>query len=282
MTLSTPKIVVTGASGFLGSATVAALERRGIAVVAVSRKEGPRIHRVRTYSDSPGGDVLIHLAEDADRARVNLDGASRLDEARETLRRLLAKHFARIIYASSAVLYGDAARQAHTPNDPVEVTDSYAMMKYDSERMVLEAGGGIVARLSNIYGPGMGNATVMERILTQLDQEGPVRLLDASPIRDFLWIEDAAEGLCDLAVSGVESGVFNIGTGIGTSVGELARLALAAAGQRERPVVSTAQAARVSILVIDPSETTRACGWSPRTPVLSGVATLVASRGGGA
>src|SRR5262249_40259884 len=51
------------------------------------------------------------------------------------------------------------------------------------------------------------------------------------------WIDDAAEGLTAIAL-GDETGVFDLGTGVSISAGDVARLALAAAGEQGRPVVS--------------------------------------------
>jgi len=69
-----PTIVITGASGFIGQHLYAHLTAIGANVVAVSRKNNAGMLHVEDYYDSPDGDVLIHLAEEPDRALVNGSG----------------------------------------------------------------------------------------------------------------------------------------------------------------------------------------------------------------
>ena len=47
-------------------------------------------------------------------------------------------------------------------------------------------------RLANVYGPGMAANNVMSDILGQVPGDGPLVVRDIAPVRDYLWIEDAA------------------------------------------------------------------------------------------
>lgn len=190
------------------------------------------------------------------------------------MRALIGKRYARVVYASSAVLYGDRSAVPHKTDDPVQVTDVYNRIKFGSEQTVLAAGG-IVARLANLYGPGMSPANVLTAIIRQLDNSGPVRVLDAYPVRDFLWVEDAAAALAVMALAPEGSGTFNVGTGIGTSIHALAQLALDAAGQPERQIESVATKDGGSRLIVDIDSTTRRFGWQAATSLPSGIKTLV-------
>jgi len=250
--------------------------------VGVSRREVPGAHRVDDYADSPAGDVLVHLAEDSDRLRVTRAGKGYEEAARATLRALLGKGFRRVAYVSSAVLYGDADSRAHRPGDPLQINDTYTRIKRQSELAVLGAPAGTVVRPSNLYGPGMSTGTVLSAILRQIPGTGRLSVMDTTPVRDFLWVEDAAEGIAALACleENRDGGVFNLGTGVGTMIGDVARMALKIAGQPEREVTALQAAGRRSSLILDYSDTAAACGWGPRVSLREGLTRLLEAPGG--
>lgn len=271
-------VVVTGASGFLGSRVACAVEARsGVEVIRVSRREIHGGRRVKDYSESPGGDVLIHLAEESDRTRAGRDGEEYEERSRSTLLTLLAKDYPRVIYASSGVLYGDSEARPHTPNDPLQISDAYSRTKRHSELSVLESATGIAIRVANLYGPGMSHRNVMSTILRQIPGTGPVIVMDTAPVRDFLWVDDAAEGFASLALmeKGNPGGVLNLGTRIGTSIGDLARMILRLAGEPHRRVVAAHPTGVDSSLVLDYSDVTKLCGWEPSTSLAAGAAQLL-------
>ncbi|MDX8400571.1 MAG: NAD-dependent epimerase/dehydratase family protein [Gallionellaceae bacterium] len=274
------KVVVTGGTGFLGASVLRELSRRkNVEVIPVTRRDIPAWYQVSDYSESPVGDVLIHLAEDSDRAHVEKLGKPYEEKALCTLSALLAKRYGRVVYASSAVLYGDADKGGHFSSDPILGHDSYSLIKRKAELAVLQAPSGIVARLANIYGAGMSKNNVMSTVLRQISCEGALEVWDASPVRDFVWVEDVAEGIVDLALNrinaDVEGGVYNLGTGVGTSIGALASMALEIAGQSGRAVKARYSIDSESSIILNFSETTSAYGWSPKTSLRQGLARML-------
>lgn len=267
------RIVITGATGFLGSALLHRLAVAGVEVVGVTRKQGTHYHQVSDYSETPAGDVLVHLAEDCDRLRVNAAGSVREQEMQATMGFLMRRGYRKLVYASSSVLYGDRHATPRKTDDAIEVVDSYTRIKSASESMVL-ASEGIVARISNVYGPDMAKGNVLSKILGQIPGTGSVVVGDSAPVRDFLWIDDAADALARLAM-GSTRGIFNIGTGVGSSIGEVASLALAVAGEPGREIISSHPSFRFSSLVLDISETTRCLGWNPATSLKDGVSNML-------
>ena len=268
-------VVVTGASGFLGRAVIRALaQHRGVVVRPVSRQAIAGAVRVGTYTQTPGGDVLIHLAEEADRAKVAALGPRYEGEAAGTVAQLLNRSYGRVIYGSSAVLYGDASSQPHMPDDAVYVTDDYTRLKRNTELAVLASPSGVVVRLSNVYGPGMSPANVITAILRQIPGSGPLVVMDTTPVRDFLWVDDAAEGFAALATAQTAQGIFNLATGIGTSIGETARLALDIAGESGREIVATGSG-QASTIIADCTRTAQQLGWHPRVRLRDGLALLL-------
>lgn len=266
---------MTGASGFLGRAVLRHLRQENLSgsIVGASRGSDPGYYRVPRYTDVPVGRVLVHLAEANDRSWVQHAGEPYLNDALETLKYLCELGFRRIVYASSAVLYGDADARPHRTTDPVQATDLYSQLKIESEKIVSSVGG-CTARLSNLYGPGMSNQNVVSRVLSQVPGTGALRVHDGAPERDFLWIDDAASAIAVMTRSSI-SGCFNVGTGIATSVRHLASIALERAGETHRHIQSESLQARKSCIVVDTSVTEATFHWRPAVSVERGIASLV-------
>jgi nucleoside-diphosphate-sugar epimerase len=254
-------VVVTGARGFLGSAVVTALRGAGLPVVPVSRRPGPGITTVDDYGRSPVADLLVHTAEEADRAKVNALGEPYVEGTARTVREL-AGRAGHLLYVSSGTVYGDQSDRAFRTDDPVHATDTYSRAKIRNEQIALDAGGAVV-RPSNLCGPGMSPRNVLSDILRQLHGAGPLLVRDDTPVRDFLPVAEAA--LAVLAILQRRAhGIFNVGSGIGLSIRELAGLMLHSAGQAGREVVATHRSTRRSMNVLDITRTRERVGWAPR------------------
>jgi len=272
-----PVVVVTGASGFLGARVVAALRQRHANVVPVARRPGAGWTQIDDYAETPPGDVIVHLAEDSDRGRVNKAGEVYAAQVRRTIECLRAKSGHRLVYASSGLLYGDAAERPCRPGDPVQLTDNYARSKRAGELLTLEHTGGVALRISNLYGPGMSANNVVSTILAQVPGRDDLCVWDDAPVRDFLWIEDAAAAVAAVAL-GTGTGIYNLGRGQGNAVREVAEVVLALAGQGHRNVCSTRPAGRHSSLVLAIGGTTRGFGWEPTTSLKQGLERLMTSK----
>jgi nucleoside-diphosphate-sugar epimerase len=266
------RIVITGASGFLGGAIFRQLTADGFDCLGVSRADLPGLYRVASYADTPAGECLIHCSETNDRSLANAGGEALEEAARHTLSALLTKGFRHVVYASSAVLYGDRWTTPRKVNDPVTVTDTYTRIKHMSEISVLEHGGSVL-RLANLYGPGMAATNVLSHILNQLGQDRAITMHALGPVRDFLWIDDAVSALSILSEQQI-AGVFNVGSGQGISIGDLVALAQRAAGTHQS-VSGLCTLDQPSHLVLDITATKQHLGWSPQTLLEVGVRNLM-------
>lgn len=261
-------VVVTGASGFVGRALIKALTRRGIDIIAVTRRQPVDLdvvwHEIADYRDAPRAEdaTLIHLAEESDIAAAAMRGKSHVDEVRARAKALAEKGYRRLVYASSGQVY-----RAAPPN-------AYVEGKLAAERVVLAAGG-VVLRLANIYGPNMPSRTVISDIVKQIPGQGPLRLRRALPRRDFLWVDDAAEGFAAVAL-GTAAGVFDLGSGQSIAMGELARLALDVAGESERPLlVEETEGTVKDVIHLDTDRLRSEFGWQTRIDLRTGLACLL-------
>ena len=84
------------------------------------------------------------------------------------LKFILSNTRSKLIYASSVAIYGDLSVIPHSPSDELNIINTYSKSKFECEKLVLQAGG-VVARLSNIYGPGMSKKkNIISDILKQI------------------------------------------------------------------------------------------------------------------
>lgn len=259
-----PTVVVTGASGFLGRYVTAQLRIAGMTVIPVSRKVLlPGGARIADYCDTPEGDVLIHLAEEADRSLVNRMGEAYTDTSLGVLKALALRGWKQLVYASSGVVYGHDHTFPCTVDTSVIITDSYSQLKVKNENVVLDAGGCVV-RLSNLIGEGMSTHNVVSDILSQIRNSGPLLVRDDQPVRDYLAAVDAANAFVQIIQRNL-CVIVNVGSGIGTSVRQLAELALNAAGQSDREIraISPSTQRSNNNNVLDISKTVDTLGWSP-------------------
>jgi nucleoside-diphosphate-sugar epimerase len=266
------RVVVTGASGFLGRAALAHFRDAGAEVVGVHRQPSaaPGEVTVKDYTQAPGGDVLIHLAENGDRSKVARLGQQFVNDVENRLRGLLDGRYRHVVYASSSLVYAPSDKPRRV-GDAVSTAEYYAAGKLACEKLVLDAGG-VALRFSNLYGPGQTGETVIKAILQQFPGNGPIVLRDIAPIRDFLAIRDAAAALA-VAVRLREAALLNIGTGVATSIGKLARTLLELNGTPDREVTAL-QPGSPTGFVLDIAETTAKTGWRPTIELRQGLAEL--------
>jgi len=270
-------IVVTGASGFIGQALSSNLVKKGAKIIRVSRSPFPGYYNVRNYFKTPIADVLVHLAEVSDRQIVNRLGEVYASQSIDLAHFLASKGYSRIIYVSSGAVYGDSSASPHREDEITQPYDVYTKSKLSCEKIFLDVGG-LVVRLSNIYGPSMSQANVVSHILKQMPLTGAVQLKSDKPIRDFLWIQDVVEAITEMSLVVVGEGIFNVASGVGTSIRQLCEMILGICGQENREIISTSSDATNSSNVLDISRTTAEFGWHPRIPLHSGLNRLIMER----
>lgn len=269
-------VIITGASGFLGRHLAARLTSAGFSVTLVSRHPVAGMYQVADYSETPGGDILIHLAEEPDRGKVNQLGEAYIKHSSAIVKTLASRMYQKVIYASSGVVYGDQNEYPCRVDAPVTASDTYSKSKLLNERIILDSGG-IVARISNLFGVGMSANNVMSDIIRQLPGPGALRIRDDKPVRDYLSVSDAARAIHSLAESNY-CGIMNIGSGTGKSVRGLAELLLSLVGQEAREIIATKPSSRRSINILDISETTKMISWSPTSLLKDQLTQLISDK----
>jgi nucleoside-diphosphate-sugar epimerase len=236
------KILVTGATGYLGWRHAALLRERGHEVTPLARPG----HRERAAARDldpveldagsaearelvAGHDAVLHFAGVPDPAGAASDPARAVRENAGTTVNLLdacAEHGALLVYPSSA--------RAGIEPPP----DAYAMSKRLGEDAChLHRARAVVLRLTSVFGPGQ----VAWEGATGAIAAFAARALDGRPIsipgnprrtRDFLYVDDLVEGVERLLAERTRAGepVLYAGSGLATPLVDAARLALDAAG----------------------------------------------------
>lgn len=152
----------------------------------------------------------------------------------------LAAGVKRIVYSSSASVYGNAVVTPMTEEHPFNNRTTYGATKIANEQMLRAMFEQhklpyIGMRYMNIYGPRMDyHGTYVSVIMKVLDRifagERPVVFGDGTQVYDFIYVEDAAEANILGMKADCADENFNIGMGVGTTINELVRLLLELTG----------------------------------------------------
>ena len=258
-------IVITGATGFIGSALCKKLEEKkeySIIKVTRSQKLKSGFCHVTSYQQTPPGDILIHLGEDPDRSRVNKMGDSYLEITNQVMESLIKKGYKKIVYCSSSIVYGNQGKNLYSENMPTYADDIYTTVKLENEERVLRSGG-IVARISNVIGSGMSKNNVLSDILSQVPGKDSLTIRNINPIQDFISVDDAVDAIASLLKNDI-SGIYNIGSGVGTSINKLIELVLSVSEQDDREIKSTIKNAGFSYSVLNIEKIKKITGWTPK------------------
>jgi nucleoside-diphosphate-sugar epimerase len=286
-------VLVTGATGFIGSVLVPELQRAGFHVRSHSSVDGDLAR-----CDLPRFDVdrVIHLAgksfvpdswvEPRAFYEANVLGTV-------TVLEFCRRTGAAITFVSSYV-YGHPRRLPIAEDHPLEALNPYGHSKILAEDAVryYHAAFGIAAtivRPFNVYGPGQPGRFLIPRLIDQaLDPRcSHLEISDLRPKRDYVHVEDLvrlltaagdAEGVANPANRANLDDVYNVGCGRSTSVADLVDT-VSALTHTAKPVRLVGEPRRDEILdvVADISRARATLGWEPRIDLQEGLREIIAS-----
>jgi UDP-glucose 4-epimerase len=287
------RAAVTGGAGFIGSNLVDALVARGDEVTVIddlSAGSRENVNPVATLDvrnildgvDLDGFDVCFHLAAQTDvqtsvrdpahDAEVNVVGTVRVAEA------ALAAG-ARVVFTSTGgAIYGecDAPAREDGPRRPLS---PYGIAKLCAEEYLagfnrIHGTSNVVARLANVFGPRQAASLEGGVVAIFFDRfargEQAVIFGDGLQTRDFVFVGDVVDAL--LAAAAHEGGVFNVGSGVGTTVLALHEACATAAGKDGAPVFEPPRLGDLRHSSLDVSAAERELGFRARTGLGDGLA----------
>lgn len=303
------RVVVTGAGGFIGSHLVEALVAAGADVCALLRYNAEAsignlrllppevLARVRiVHGDINDAefvqrlladrDVVFHLGAliaipysyQAPRSylQTNVGGTLNLLEAARSNRDL------RLVHTSTSEVYGSARYVPMDEAHPLQAQSPYAATKIAADKLVESYVrsfdvNAVTVRPFNTFGPRQSARAVIPTVIGQaLGGASKIRLGATAPVRDLTFVTDTVSGFISAATApGARGGCFNLGTGRGIAIGDLARLILQIMGveatietdaQRLRP-----EASEVDRLISSNAAFTAATGWQPKVSLEEGL-----------
>jgi len=262
MDITGKRILVIGGAGLIGSHVVEELLKEDVEKVIIydnfcrgtfenleEALKDPRCHIFEIGGDILQIDILNTAMKDVDgvvhlaalwllqcyefpRAAfdVNIHGTFNVLEA------CVANKVERLVYSSSASVYGDAVEEPMTEDHPYNNWTFYGATKIAGEHMLkayYQRYGlkGVGLRYMNVYGPRQDYKgtyiAVMMKILDNIDKRvSPVVYGDGSQSYDFIYVGDTARANVCALKSDVSFGFYNVGRGIKTSIKELTELIL--------------------------------------------------------
>jgi UDP-glucose 4-epimerase len=294
------RVLVTGGAGFIGSYLVEELLRRRAQVAVVDDLSSGRaenlaavagrveIVRLDLARDDPrpaltGVDAVFHLAGYADIPRSVKE--PRLDfekNALATLNLLEAVREAapetRVLFASSAAVYGVGSDRPLREDDPPAPVAPYGVSKMAAERYVevyarLYGLRSASLRLFPVYGPRLRAHVVYDLMRKVRDNPGELAIEgDGTQVRDFVHVSGAVQAFLTVATRAPLGGeVYNVASGEPVTIRELAALICERMGASPRFVYSGLVAAGVSQRWSADLSRLRALGYRPPMALAEGL-----------
>ena len=298
------RALVTGGAGFIGSHLVdrllgggqrvcvvddlsagsasnvpagARLERADICDVDALRQIVARFKPEVVFHAAAQTDVRRSIREPDFDARVNVLGALNV------LREGVAAGARRIVYASSAAVYGDPERLPVTERDATRPISEYGASKLAFEHYLsAHAARGLieyaVLRYANVYGPrqrGDGEAGVVAIFTQRMLAGEPVTIFgDGTKTRDYVYVGDVVEATMR-AAAGPSGVVANVGWGREVTDLELFHAVAAATGYAKGATHAADRRGDIARICLDPAVARRTWDWGASVPLEDGVRRVV-------
>ncbi len=292
------KILVLGGCGFIGSHLVDLLLREGHDIRIFDRSEEnfrlalPDVdYRLGDFTDPvaiadalQGVDAVFHListtfpstaSRDPIRdVRENLIGTQQLVEA------MLEAGISRLLFLSSGgTVYGITETVPIPETHPLRPINAYGITKVAIEHFLemyrrTRGLSPIVVRASNPFGPRQSHTGVQGVVTTFLNRIAhgePVEIWgDGSVVRDYIYVRDLAR-FCAIAGTSDREGVYNAGSGQGTSLLDLLETMKQVTGLSFERNFRPAPPTDVPVSVLDCSAAKRDFGWSAEQDLSAGL-----------
>lgn len=293
--------LITGGAGFLGTALSNRLARQGHNVRVLDdtstgdpSKLIPEVHFTRgDINDRPmlwtllqDVDCVFHLAAKVsvsesvlfprDYNTVNVGGTVNLMEA------VRDAGTSRVILISSGAIYGDQNEIPYKESTTSKPRSPYAVSKLAAEYYVRTIGqlAGIQTvclRVFNAYGPGQripaSHPPIIPNFIKHAITNGTLVIHgDGNQTRDYVYVDDVVNAMVSASsATGIDKSVINIGSGVETSVRELAKLVIRVTEEKPEELYNPRLSGGTSRMCADISLANQKLGYIPLIPLETGI-----------
>ena len=283
------KFAVTGGAGFVGNNIVRLLVSKGYSVVVIDNlhtgkkdnldgvfekieffqtdiRNYDKMEKILENVDGIFHEAALTIVQESFDKReeyfdVNVKGT-------ESIFKIAKKFKKKVVYASSSSIYGDSKQIPIKENSTRKPINPYGQTKLDDEFLAekySKSGLSVIGlRYFNIFGKGQTGsyAGVITQFMRKLnEQKPPIIYGDGTQIRDFIHVSDIAEANLSAMLSKTNSGFFNIGTGVGTKITDLAKIMIKIFNEKFEPNFHDSLKGDVKISQADISKSEDLLNW---------------------
>lgn len=300
-----PNVLVTGGAGFIGSHLVDRLAQEGYKVVVVDNLSTGKVENLNRnvlfYQQSIEDDEMMerifmlhkfdfvfHLAA---QASVSISVKDPVKDAKVNILGSLVLLEKSVKYGVKKFIFSSTGGAIYGENAPVPTNEAtvpcpispYGIAKRSVEMYLdfykKEKNLNYVSlRYGNVYGPRQdpnGEAGVVAIFSSRMIKNDEVFIFgDGEYVRDYVYVKDVVRANL-LAMKENASGIYNIGTGIGTSVNELFKMLAQITGYKRQPTYAPHREGDIRRSILDASRANSELGWSPTTTLVEGLAATV-------
>ena len=275
------RILVTGATGFIGRHLVPQLRIAGHEVAEANSRSGD-VAEESTWLKFPKAEVVVHLAgktfvpdswaDPAGFIICNLQGTVAALNYCKT-------NNARLVFLSS-YLYGNPLTLPIPETAPLIANNPYALSKKLAEEaceFYSESFGMTITILRpfNVYGQGQPENFLIPSIIRQVNAGKLIQVKDLEPKRDYVYIGDLVDAIAKAIELRQGLNIFNIGTGLSYSVAELIALIQQIKGTHLGVQSSgEVRVGEVMDTLADVRKANAVLNWRPTTSLLQGLAQI--------
>lgn len=298
------KILITGGDGFIGSNLVPRLIAEGHSIVVISNIKNSNsnnseiIHVIGDFDDNnilnnylPDVDLVIHLAystvpENSMKNPV-FDIKSNVIPTLNLLKKMAEHNVKKVVFVSSGgAVYGENSQEGITEDSLLNPISSYGISKMMIENSIQLLARNFnmdfcILRIANAYGPGhtnKNNQGVINIWLHNVQNDLPIVIMgNGSVKRDYIHVSDIVEAFITVISQNI-SGVYNIGTSVGTSLKDIINLIETRLNKKANVNYIENRGYDVQCNILSFSKFNSISGWKPMVNIESGISLLIESK----
>jgi len=297
------KYVITGGAGFIGNNIAKLLIKKGHDVDIIDNLHTGRKENLKEIIDKINFyQIDIQKKNDLEKIIKNCDGIfheAALTAVPESFEKpkeyhdvnvigtknifeIAQKENIRAVYASSSSIYGDVKNTPIKENADRKPINPYGQTKLDDELLAEKLSKNNVSiiglRYFNVYGIGQigSYAGVITKFLENIkNQKSFIVNGNGNQIRDFIHVKDVAQANITAMESKTKNGFFNIGTGIPTSINDLAKLMIELSNHKYEIIHGPQLEGDIEISQADMNFTNKSFNWSHKINLKEGLRDLI-------